>query len=141
MAFPIKFDKGFPKPKWEAKEVVQDRINKFLYDVKKDDGVTLNQPKLLTILIKKEKEKEFNFLRDETEFNVKGLWHDKSHKAFKEKNAEIQIQYLDNKDDSVTKKLMNLFEQYNRNWVGEEALYVTSTPLDATSLDLEGGRK
>ena len=140
MAYSIRYDIGFPKQRWNAQEIVQDNINALLYNAKKDDGLTLTEPKLLTILIRKDKEHYFHFLKDETEFNVQGIWHDKSHKAFKEKNAEIQIQYLDNREGSVSKKLLDLFRQYNKNWVGEDVLYVTSTPLDATSLNLEEGR-
>ncbi|CAK0755896.1 conserved hypothetical protein [Gammaproteobacteria bacterium] len=140
MAFPIKVDTGFPEKKWDAQEIVQDRINNLLYNAKKDDGITLTEPKLLTILIRKDKEHHFKFLKDETEFGVQGVWHDKSHKIFKEDNAEIQIQYLDNREGSVSKKLLDLFRQYNKNLVGEDVLYVTATPLDATSLNLEAGR-
>lgn len=140
MAFPIRVDTGFPEKKWDAQEVIQDRINKLLYNAKKDDGATLSEPKLLTILIRKDKEHYFHFLRDETEFNVQGIWQDTHHKLLKEKNAEIQIQYLDNREGSVSRKLLDLFGQYNKNWVGEDVLYVTSTPLDATSLNLEEGR-
>lgn len=144
MAYPIKkVHIGFPKQRWDAKEIVQDRINKLLYEAKKDDGVTLNKPKLLTIIIKKNKENHFHFLRDETEFGVQGIWKSTKHhptKTYKENNVEIQIQYLDNNDGSVAKKLDNLFKQYNKNWVNEEVLYVTSTPIDKTSLNLQEGR-
>jgi hypothetical protein len=123
------------------KKPIQDKINNLLYEEKKDDGLTLTEPRLLTIIIKKDKEHYFNFLRDETEFKVKGVWQDTTHhKLFKEPNAEIQIQYLDNREGTVTKKLNDMFKEYNKDYVKEEVLYVTSTPLESTSLNLGAGR-
>jgi hypothetical protein len=143
MAYPTPIRKatGFGKQVWGVKDFLQNRINENLYEKKADNGLELTEPKLLTILIRKDKEHHFNFLKDDTEWNVKGRWHDKKHKLFKEDNAEITIQYLDNKQGSVTNKLINLFKQYNKEFVKEEVLYVTSTPLDKTSLDLKSGRE
>jgi hypothetical protein len=124
-------------------ETIQNNINHKLYDIKEDEGKPLIKPKLLTIIIKKEKEHYFHFLRDETEFKVKGVWKDveHKHKIYKENNAEIQIQFLDNEDNTVSTKLKNLFTKYNKSKVKEKVLYVTAEPLDMTSLNLKRGRK
>jgi hypothetical protein len=143
MAFPVKkkIDTEFPKKTWGIKDAIQNKINNLLYEKKKDDGLALKEPRLLTIIIRKDKEHHFHFLRDETEFKVKGVWQDTHHKLFKEPNAEIQIQYLDNREGTITQKLDNLFKEYNKDYVHEKVLYVTSTPLESTSLNLEAGRK
>ena len=148
MAFPIRQSyernlKAFDQiDKIVKKKPIQDKINNLLYEEKKDDGITLTEPRLLTIIIRKDKEHHFHFLRDETEFKVKGVWQDTTHhKLFKEPNAEIQIQYLDNKKGTVTEKLNKMFKEYNKDYVHEEVLYVTSTPLESTSLNLKEGRK
>jgi hypothetical protein len=132
---------GFPKQDWTEKDVLQNRINSLLYEKKVDEGQELNEPKLLTIIIKKKKEHYFHFLRNETEFKVFGIWSNTSHKVFKEDNAEIQIQYLDNKKGTVSGKLNRLFKAYNKDFVDEEVLYVTTSPINKTSLNLKEGRE
>lgn len=144
MAFNVKSKKAKMKEPYsfdKIKKKDQQEINDLLFNKKKDSGELLKYPKLLTIVIKKEKEPQFHFLKNETEFNVKGQWHFKSHKIFKEKNAEIMVVYLDDKDGTVTQKLNKKLRSYNQNYIKEEALYSTTTPLDMTTLDLKGERK
>jgi hypothetical protein len=144
MAFNVKSKKAKMKEPYsfdKIKKKDQQEINDLLFNKKKDSGELLKYPKLLTIVIKKEKEPQFHFLKNETEFNVKGQWHSKSHKIFKEKNAEIMVVYLDDKDGTVTQKLNKKLRSYNQNYIKEEALYSTTTPLDMTTLDLKGERK
>jgi len=147
MAYPIKrkIDTGFPKQVWSIDNAVQNKINHLLYEVKQDEGLETDKPKLLTIIIRKDKEHHFHFLRDNTEFFVRGRWKDITHKHkpkhfLIEKNAKIEIQYLDNKKGTITRKLKKLFKQYNKNIVKEKVLYVTAEPLEMTSLDLKKGR-
>jgi hypothetical protein len=83
-------------------------------------------------------------LRDETEFRVKGRWQDTMHKPthyVEEQNVEITVQFLDNKKETVSKKLINLFGEYNKQKVNEKVLYVTTAPIEETSLDLKKGRE
>ena len=87
---------------------------------------------------RKDKEHHFYFLRNETEFEVQGKWHNKQGKAYNEENAEIEIQYWDNKQDTKTKKLKSSFKAYNKKYVKEEVLYATTTPLDMTTLNRKG---
>jgi hypothetical protein len=138
-----KTNTGFPKKDWGIIDVLRNRINHLIYEEKRDGGLELTKPKLLTIIIRKDKEHFFHFLRDETEFAVKGKWQDVKHKPYhllEEDNVEIQVQYLDNEKDTITKKLDRLFKAYNKEFVREDVLYVTSTPLDKTSLNLKEGR-
>jgi hypothetical protein len=115
----------------------QKEINDLLFNKKCDSGEELKYPKQLTIIILKKKEPYFHFLKNETEFGVQGQWHSQnSHKVFKEKNAEINVIYLDDKDDTVTKKLKTKLNAYNKKYVKEEVLFVTATPLDMTTLKL-----
>jgi hypothetical protein len=141
---PRKIDTGFPKKDWYIVDAIQNKINRFLYEIKDDEGLELTEPKILTILIRKDKEHHFHFLRDETEFRVKGRWQDTTHKPhhfIEEANAEITVQFLDNKKETVSKKLIKLFEAYNKQKVGEKVLYVTTAPIEETSLNLKKGRE
>lgn len=145
MAYSIKrkVSTGFPKQDWSIADAIQNKINRFLYEIKEDEGLKANEPKLLTIIVKKDKEHYFHFLRDETEFSVKGKWQEAIHKPSRllaEENIEINIQYLDNKKGTITRKLKNLLKGYNQEIVKEKEIYVTSTPLQMTSLDLARGR-
>jgi len=146
MAYPIKrkIDTGFPKKDWYIEDAIRNDINRFLYEVKEDEGLELTEPKILTIIIRKDKEHHFHFLRDETEFRVKGRWQDTTHKPHhfvEEANAEITVQFLDNKKETVSKKLLKLFKAYNEQKVGEKVPYITTAPIEKTSLDLKKGRK
>jgi len=114
---------------------LQSDINNLLFNENKEE---YKYPKLLTIIIKKEKEPHFHFLKNETEFEVQGKWHNKQGKAYNEKNAEIEIQYWDNEQDTKTKKLKSSFKAYNKKYVKEEVLYATTTPLDMTTLNRKG---
>jgi len=114
---------------------LQSDINNLLFTANKEE---YKYPKLLTIIIMKEKEHNFNFLKNETEFEVQGKWHNKKGKLYNEENAEIEIQYWDNKQDTKTNKLKTLFKTYNKKYVKEESLYATTTPLDMTTLNQKG---
>lgn len=119
---------------------LQNKINYLLFRAKSDEGEPLTKTKMFTIIILENKEHNFHFLKNETEFNVKGKWHSKRSKLFEENNAEITILYLDNEQGSVTRKLDKYFKQYNKKYVGEEVLYTTTTPIEKTSLNLQGYR-
>jgi len=135
MAFKVPSKKRIQTNSFLAKD--QEEINDLLFIRKCDSGEELKYPKQLTIIILKEKEPYFNFLKNETEFGVQGQWHShNSNKVFKEKNAEINVIYLDDKDDTVTKKLKTKLNAYNKNYVKEEVLFVTATPLSMTTLKL-----
>lgn len=132
MAYKIKNSKKRNIFKIEEKKELQSDINNLLFVRKNGE---FKYPKLLTIIIKKEKEHNFHFLKNETEFEVQGRWHNKKGKTYNEENAEIEVQYWDNKEEIKTKKLKNAFILYNKKYVKEEILYVTTTPLDMTTIE------
>lgn len=111
------------------KKKLQTDINNLLFAQKGNTN-----PKLLTIIVVSNKEHYFNFLKNETEFEVQGKWHNKRNKTFEEDNAEITIQYFDDDAGTITHQLKNKLEKYNKKYIKEEILYTTTTPLEMTSL-------
>jgi hypothetical protein len=111
------------------KKNLQTEINSLLF--KKTSN---KNPKLLTVIVRSDKEHFFHFLKNETEFEVQGKWHSKKGKVFEENNEEITIQYFDDDKGSITKQLKSKFKKYNKRYVKEEVLYTTTTPLEMTSL-------
>jgi hypothetical protein len=109
----------------------QRRINNTLFGETSEKD---KYPKLLTIIIEKKKEPYFAFIKNETEFEVRGKWHDKKHKLYEEDNAEIEIVYFDDVNETKSKKLMQELKSYNKKCVKEKTLYSTITPLEDTSL-------
>jgi small-conductance mechanosensitive channel len=129
MTYNIKSKKPKEKYYLVEKKNQQTEINNLLF--KKTNN---KNPKLLTIIVRSDKEHFFHFLKNETEFEVQGKWHSKKGKAFEENNEEITIQYFDDDKGSITKQLKNKFKEYNKRYVKEEVLYTTTTPLEMTSL-------
>jgi len=133
-----KIPRAKPKEKLKAfqvdtrKQKTQSEINNLLFSQKSSE---YKNPKLLTIIVRKDKEHFFHFLKMETEFEVFGKWHNKKQKVFEEDNSEIEIQYFDDDCHTKTKKLKSLLKSYNKNYIKEEVLYSTTTPLEMTSLD------
>jgi hypothetical protein len=133
MAYKIKSKK--PKEKlnkeFYSEKQEQTEINHLLF---KEKRVQDTEPKKLTIVIKKEKEQHFAFLKDETEFEVQGKWHDKKHKLFQENNAEIEVLFYDDKDHRKSNLLLSKFRDYNRKYIKEKVLFVTISPIDKSSI-------
>jgi hypothetical protein len=109
----------------------QQKINHLLFTTHEDKD---KYPKLLTIIIEKKKEPYFHFIKNETEFSVMGKWHDKKHKLYEEENAEIEVVYFDDIDETKSKALMSELNSYNKKCVKEKVLFSTITSLEDTSL-------
>ena len=116
---------------YTEKEIIQNKINGLLFA----ENPQYRNPKLLTIIVRQDKEHFFHFLKNETEFEIKGKWHNKEHKLFNEENSEIVVQYFDDDKHTKTKQLKKLFENYNKKYVKEDVLYTTTTPLEMTTLN------
>lgn len=122
--------KHSPKKSFEQRKE-QYEINKTLFKERTPKDVN---PKLLTIIILKEKEHHFNFLKNETEFDVVGRWHNTKGKIYQEENTEINVIFYDDHYHTKSDKLMKELNSYNKKNVKEELLFVTVTPLDETSI-------
>jgi hypothetical protein len=109
----------------------QQKINQLLFTTHADKD---KYPKLLTIIIDKRKEPYFKFIKNETEFQVMGKWHDKKHKLYEEENAEIEVVYFDDIDETKSKALIQELNSYNKKCVKEKVLFSTITSLEDTSL-------
>lgn len=109
----------------------QRNINHILFGKKKEKDT---EPKLLTIIVKKEKEPHFAFLKNETEFGVSGKWHSKRDKLYQEENSEIEVIFYDDKDNTKSNLLMTELKNYNKKYVKEQVLYTTITPINKTSI-------
>lgn len=133
MAYKIKSNKV--KEKRElipySKKAEESNINHLLF---KKDKSKDTEPKLLTIIIKKEKEHHFAFLKNETEFEVSGKWHSKGHKLYEEENSEIEIIFYDDKDNTKSNLLMTKLKDYNKRHIKEQVLYTTISPISKTSI-------
>jgi hypothetical protein len=132
MAYKIPIKKKEQKTKYsydEDKIKFHKKINNLLFNKTENKN-----PKLLTIIVRKDKEHHFHFLRNETEFEVQGKWRNNKHKLYSEENSEITVQYFDDDNNTKTKELKKYLEDYNKKYVKEEVLYTTTTPLEMTSL-------
>lgn len=108
-------------------KAVQKEINKLLFyptDQKTDK-------ELLTITILTSKAHHFRFLSGYTEMKATG--HFKSYRD--EQNTIIEIEFEDTPSESVGKRLMTLFKEYNRLVIGEEVLYVRTSPIEESTLN------
>lgn len=132
MAFKVQTPKRVVSKEAESNSL-QDSINYYLFNVK-SDHVGLTEKKLLTIIVRKDKEKHFHFLKNETEFEVQGKWHNKRDKVYEEENAEIEVVFMDDKNGSVGNKVQKLLKEYNKKKVKEQVLYTRITPLDSSSV-------
>lgn len=103
---------------------IQQDINNLLFD-----SIGGDKKKLLTIVIRRDKEGKFNFLKSETEWRGVGTWKKYRH----EKDAIIEVEFKD-RGDFKTKRLLPKLEQYNKAAIGEEKLYARVTPVTASTL-------
>jgi hypothetical protein len=131
MAYKIKQSKVRKKKGLYSEKDEQRSINHLLFFKNKAKDT---EPKLLTIIVKKEKEHHFAFLRNETEFEVAGKWHSKGHKLFQEENSEIEIVFYDDKDNTKSNLLMSKLKDYNRKYIKEQVLYTTISSINKTSI-------
>jgi hypothetical protein len=126
----------------ETSADIQADINNLLFDSMEGSRASLHagipkrnsfiggdKKKLLTIVIRRDKEGKFNFLKSETEWRGVGTWKKYRH----EKDAIIEVEFKD-RGDFKTKKLLPKLEQYNKVAVGEEKLYARVTPVTASTL-------
>ena len=116
----------------EKAEKIQKEIVRLLdfYSLKKYKGEPLKDREELKIVVLRTKLKHFRFLQGFTKWNAIGTW-----KGFKdEKNYVITVQFADTPSEYVGQRLIELFKQYNKLVVGEQLLFVETTPVEETTL-------
>jgi hypothetical protein len=133
MAYSIKNPKLKEKKKISRSYQVEEqrKINHLLFGQRRQETT---EPKLLTIIVRKDKEHFFNFLKNETEFEVFGKWHSKKSKVFEEENEEIEVIFYDDKQGTKSNLLISNLKKYNRRYIGEQVLYTRISPIDRTSI-------
>ena len=145
------YHKGIYSPDYNNDNIKNDKkeisrlkyaIKKLLYDAKKYKGENANSHELLEITVLKKKMPHFNFLVSHTDMNATGYFKDNVLNVDfdKEKNAVIQVEFLDTKHEKIGKALIEKFNRLNQLEIGESALYVRTSQLEETSLPLENWR-
>lgn len=108
-------------------------INTLLFKTPRNLKAT--DPELLSIVVLRNKKRHFDFLEGRTRWNTMGDWKDPTGKAYdSEKNIQLDIQFKDRKDEMIGKRLIELFNGYNKRVVGEQLLYSRTVPVEETSL-------
>ena len=118
---------------YEGRELRR-KINDLLYVTKKTkDERGLYDKKALSIVVLGSKMKHLDFLEGKTRWSAIGDW-----KGFeKEKNVVLDIEYIDNKSNEYTPKLMDLLAQYNHAIIGEQMLYSRVTDIQDSTYEPE----
>ncbi len=104
--------------KMSTKEVKR-CINKLLY--KSPKGA--KDRELLSIVVLRRKMKHFKFLTGFTKWRTVGSWRqiDKQGRVVKEfpdeKNMQLDVQFKDMRDESIGKRLVDLFKVFNKRVV------------------------
>jgi hypothetical protein len=120
------------------KRELQEKILYNLYQVKNVNGEKAKDHEVMTITVVQPKNNEFQFLRDHSRFGAVGTWFNdkKGNKYMNEKNTMIQVEFLDTPSEKVGNELIKLFDQYNKDFVKEDSLYVRTEPVEESSLNL-----
>jgi len=117
-------------------EEIQDELSRLLF--KGVDGAV--DPEMLSIMIRRDKVGDFDFLKAKTEWATVGFWE--TDKNPPEPNMQIDVIFWDipksHPQDScreaVGLRLMELLEEYNKKVVGEKLLYARTQPVEETTL-------
>lgn len=101
-------------------------INKLLFEPSAEQ----TDDELLTVVLLKEKASHLDFLQGYTKWNTVGTWENYPN----EKNILMEIQFKDTPDEKVGNRLMTLFEELNRQEIGEKQIYCRTVPIEETTL-------
>lgn len=126
---------ALPDPSKMSPSEIRSEINELLFDERVRGIYGANDPELLTIIILEDKAHFFDFLVAGTRWEVRGRWH-----QYRETNQLIQVQFMDNGDEAIGNRLMHLLYEYNVKVVGEELLYVRTTPIEEGTLEYSAFR-
>lgn len=120
------------------KRKLQKEIVDLLYSAKSYNGNTPKDHEVLTITVLQKKNPHFQFLKAHTRWGAVGSWvnEEKGHKFMDEKNSIIQVEFLDTHNEALGRRLMQLFDDYNKKYVKEDSLYVRTHPIEESSLPL-----
>lgn len=125
-------------PEHMSKDEITDEIYNLLYNEEWRQKLNANDPELLTIILKAEKDRAeyfFDFLRAETRWEVRGRWQETpSSPSSEEDNFQIEVEFYDSKDEVVGNRLMHLLYAYNLLFINEFLLYARTSPIEETSL-------
>jgi len=116
--------KSFRERTHFSKSSTQQEINKILYEPK-----DIPYRKVLTIEIPRDKSHHLDFLKAYTEFNTVGIW-----KNYKDKNIQVEIEFKDDKNESNSKRLLNLIQKLNKDKINEKVIYARVEPIEKSTL-------
>ena len=109
---------------------IQKEIYFGLYDPKPEN----TKKELMVIIVPRDRAHHFNFLRAYTGWNAVGKWKDEPF----EKNVKIEIEYRDDPEDRLGKKLRRIIsEDYNAAVIGEEVLLCRTEPIEKSTIEIE----
>lgn len=89
--------------------------------------------KILTITVDRKKEKLFDFLNAKTQWNAYGEWRGAT-KLYRDKNVVLEVEFMDDKQEKTSRRLLNLLKNFNDQVVKEELLYTRITDIERSSL-------
>jgi len=139
---PHKLKKDEVKNKLKAIDSIKRQINYLLYDANFYMGEEATDPEVLTVVVLKDKAHHFDFLTSHTDWKSVGNWkNDITGETYdKENNLVLQIQFLDTKNEYIGNELIRLFKELNDYEVGEQVLYVRTSPVEESTLPLKEWR-
>lgn len=115
----------------EVRQKMLDLLN--IYGTKSYKGELKKDMEIINIVVLQDKLRHFNFLQAYTNWKAHGYWKENG-KVFDEKNAILQAQFADTKNERVGIDLIDLLNEYNNLVVGEKSLYAYTSPVEETTL-------
>lgn len=106
---------------------IKSEINRILF---KSSSSRFPEHQMLRVVVRSDKAHHLDFLRGFTEWRAIGTWQDYPN----EHNTVIEVQYREDADELNGKRLVGLFEKLNKAVIGEEKLYVSTYPIEVTSI-------
>lgn len=124
---------------FEKAQKNQKNVNAMLFDAGIFNGERVDPQKqeILTITVLKTKSPLFDFLTNRTQFDTTGRFQGEMQVFEEEQNLTIQVAYLDTPSGSLGRALKTELQDFNKNVVGEEALFTVSEPVEDLSLPLD----
>lgn len=102
-----------------------DKVEKRFDDTNKD---------VLTLVIREDKSGMFDFMGDRTSYKAVGSWKNPEGKRIKEDNTVFQTEFLDNSEEEIGERILNLLDQYNDKVVDESVLYAREHSIEGSTL-------
>lgn len=111
--------------------------HKLLDPVEVDKRFDETNKDVLTIVVREDKSGMFDFMDDRTRYKARGSWIDGEGNRIEEDNAVFEAEFLDNSEEEIGKRVLDLLEEYNKKVVNETILYAREHDIEGSTLDWE----